>query len=205
MRREICAIVAEFLQNSCSCKGLFFVPSNKSTRTWLNSSYPLRPGTCLVLGVSQMVHSWTHVGRRCSGRTAPCFSWRKHIKQKYDMRSPYQKKTYSGIHCAYCAYTLCFWMSLVLSLRFVFDLKTRINIGYHKRCRFCILHELHNLCHKEATMATLNGTKRQTPMQYNMAPQQSTRCNATYEMQARCVHLSNKLIQQTKVAIIHQK
>ena len=66
------------------------------------------------------------------------------------------------------------------------------------------LYALHNLYQKEATMATSNWTKRQTPMQYNMAPQQSTRCNATYQMLARCVLLSNKLIQQTKMTIIHQ-
>lgn len=176
---------------------------------------------------NQLEHDWT-ARIRCAQALAWCLVWVKWstvglmweggVQEEQHLASAEEntsnkhmicdlhikKSTYSGIHCAYCAYTLWFWMSLVPSLRFVFDLKTRIKIGIINVADTASFYELHNLCHEEATMATSNGTKRQTPMQYNMAPQQSTRCNATCEMQARCVHLSNKLIQQTKVGNIQK-
>lgn len=109
------------------------------------------------------------------------------------------------IHSAYTRYP---WfldiLGAMLEVLFGLDKQDQNRLSSTLTADSACLYALHNLYQKEATMATSNWTKRQTPMQYNMAPQQSTRCNATYEMLARCVLLSNKLIQQTKMTIIHQ-
>lgn len=135
MRKEICAIFAEFLPV-------------------VAKAYSLCHRT------NQLEHDWT-ARIRCAQALAWCLVWVKWstvglmweggVQEEQHLASAEENTsnkhmnaisiytTYSGIHCAYCAYTLWFWMSLVPSLRFVFDLKTRIKIGYHKRCRYCIL------------------------------------------------------------------